>query len=222
MKFGFRKPSIKKSVKARTTGKVKRAVKKTINPVYGKKGNGIIKDPQKAIYNKAYNKTTFGLGDLFSWFKPKKNENKVIINSYEDYPEESRAFYEYKQKYDPIWNLEYEYREQINNYYSKYINTKETKDFIELYSYCMKYIESLPKFKEAREAESKVIEEPTKPNTYCIAYHKLAMAYEKAEHYESAINVCKDAISKGYTDGTKGGFEARIDRIKKKQTKKID
>ena len=37
MKFGIRTPSIKRSIKARTTGRVKRAVKKTVNPFYGKR-----------------------------------------------------------------------------------------------------------------------------------------------------------------------------------------
>ena len=32
MKFGMRKPSIKRSLKAKTTGKSKRQVKKVINP----------------------------------------------------------------------------------------------------------------------------------------------------------------------------------------------
>lgn len=36
MKFGMRTPSIKKSIKARTTGKAKRAVKKALIPGYGK------------------------------------------------------------------------------------------------------------------------------------------------------------------------------------------
>lgn len=65
MKFGMRTPSIKKSIKARTTGKVKRAVKKAVIPGYGKKGTGWIKNPKKAAYNKVYNKTSFGLKDLF-------------------------------------------------------------------------------------------------------------------------------------------------------------
>ena len=38
MKIGIRKPSLKKSLKARTTGKVKRAIKKEIVPFYGKAG----------------------------------------------------------------------------------------------------------------------------------------------------------------------------------------
>ena len=64
MKFGMRKPSLKKSFKARTTGKAKRMLNKAINPLYGKKGMGIINNPKKAIYNKIYNKTTFGINDI--------------------------------------------------------------------------------------------------------------------------------------------------------------
>lgn len=65
MKFGMRKPSLKKSIVARTTGRVKRAMKKAIIPGYGKKGMGWIKNPKKAAYNKVYNKTSFSLWDLF-------------------------------------------------------------------------------------------------------------------------------------------------------------
>lgn len=65
MKFGLRTPSLKKSLKARTTGKVKRQVKKALISGYGKKGMGWIKNPKKAAYNKVYNKTSFSLFDLF-------------------------------------------------------------------------------------------------------------------------------------------------------------
>ena len=65
MKLGMRKPSLKKSIKARTTGKAKRAIKKAVIPGYGKKGTGWLKDPKKAAYNKVYKKTTFSIFDLF-------------------------------------------------------------------------------------------------------------------------------------------------------------
>ncbi|MFK4878358.1 MULTISPECIES: hypothetical protein [Lactococcus] len=65
MKFGMRKPSIKKSFKARTTGKAKRKIKKALIPGYGKKGMGYIKNPKKAVYNKVYKKSTFSFWDLF-------------------------------------------------------------------------------------------------------------------------------------------------------------
>ena len=65
MKIGMRKPSLKKSLKARTTGKLKRSVKKAVTPGYGKKGMGFLKSPKKSIKNKVYKKTTFSLFDLF-------------------------------------------------------------------------------------------------------------------------------------------------------------
>lgn len=65
MKFGIRKPSLKRSIKARTTGRAKRAVKKALIPGYGKKGAGWIKNPKKAAYNKIYKKTTFSIFDIF-------------------------------------------------------------------------------------------------------------------------------------------------------------
>lgn len=65
MKFGLRTPSLKRSLKARTTGRAKRAVKKALIPDYGKKGAGWIKNPKKAAYNKVYNKTSFSIWDIF-------------------------------------------------------------------------------------------------------------------------------------------------------------
>ena len=61
----MRKPSIKKSISARTTGRAKRTIKKALIPGYGKKGMGWFKNPRKALYNKVYRKTTFSFWDLF-------------------------------------------------------------------------------------------------------------------------------------------------------------
>lgn len=65
MKFGLRTPSFKKSFKARTSARAKRALKKAIIPGYGKKGMGWIKNPKKAAYNKIYNKTSFSFWNFF-------------------------------------------------------------------------------------------------------------------------------------------------------------
>lgn len=64
MKLGLRTPSLKKSIKARTTVKLKRKVKSTINPLYGKKGMGWVNNSKKAMYNKVYHKTSFSIWDL--------------------------------------------------------------------------------------------------------------------------------------------------------------
>ncbi|MDD2371135.1 MAG: hypothetical protein PHQ32_03945 [Firmicutes bacterium] len=69
MKFGLRTPSLKKMVKSRTTGRVKRAMKKSINPIYSKKGIGLVTEPKKAVYNKIYKKTSFSIFDFFKLFK---------------------------------------------------------------------------------------------------------------------------------------------------------
>ena len=76
MKIGMRKPSLTRSLKARTTSKWKRQAKKAIIPGYGKKGMGWVKNPKKAMYNKVYHKTTFGLSDLFKPSKKKAKNNK--------------------------------------------------------------------------------------------------------------------------------------------------
>lgn len=64
MKVGMRKPSLKKSISARTTGRAKRSVKKAVNPMYGKKGMGYINNPSKAVYNKIYHQSTVSTKDV--------------------------------------------------------------------------------------------------------------------------------------------------------------
>lgn len=64
MKFGFRTPSLRRSISARTTGRAKRAIKRAIIPGYGKRGMGLLTNPKKSIYNRVYRRTSFGLGDI--------------------------------------------------------------------------------------------------------------------------------------------------------------
>lgn len=80
MKIGMRKPNYKKSFKARTTVKYKRRMKKAINPLYGKKGMGMINNPKKAMYNKIYQGTSFGLSDLTKNNKVIHKSNNICTN----------------------------------------------------------------------------------------------------------------------------------------------
>lgn len=77
MKVGIRKPSLKRSIKAKTTGRAKRALKSSVNPLYGKKGMGFVNDPEKEMYNKVYNKTTVGVRD----FIPDSNNSNDTTES---------------------------------------------------------------------------------------------------------------------------------------------
>ncbi|MDY5436525.1 hypothetical protein [Peptostreptococcus porci] len=89
MKFGVRKPSPSKSLKARTTGKYKRAAKKAIIPGYGQKGTGKYKNPKKAIYNKAYNKTTFSATDGLTGSTNGTHLDSVNVDAELDYTPET-------------------------------------------------------------------------------------------------------------------------------------
>lgn len=68
MKFGMRKPSIRKSIAARTS--VKRYIRHSLG-VKAPRGWGWLTNPKKAAYNRIYNKTTFSIFDLFKLFKHK-------------------------------------------------------------------------------------------------------------------------------------------------------
>lgn len=65
MRIGFRTPSLRKSLSARTTGRLTRQVKAAVIPGYGKKGMGWIKNPRRAAHNAVYRRTTFGIGSFF-------------------------------------------------------------------------------------------------------------------------------------------------------------
>ncbi|MCW1029046.1 hypothetical protein [Streptococcus anginosus] len=87
MKIGMRTPSLKRSLKARTTSKWKRQIKKAVIPGYGQKGIGWIKKLKKAMYNKVYRKTTFGLSDIVKSSKEKSSAKvkKKAIRQSKDY-----------------------------------------------------------------------------------------------------------------------------------------
>ena len=75
MRMGFRTPSISKSVSARTSGRLNRTVK-SVNPVYGSKGIGLVHDPKRAVYNSIYHETTVGVSDLGSEPPPSDPPNE--------------------------------------------------------------------------------------------------------------------------------------------------
>ena len=78
MKIGIRKPSIKKTIRANTTGKIVRKAKGSINPLYGKKGIGYIKNPEKAIKNSIYHKTTIDSRKVVASVLNDKSTEKTV------------------------------------------------------------------------------------------------------------------------------------------------
>ncbi|MBS3872175.1 MAG: hypothetical protein KGZ92_10780 [Firmicutes bacterium] len=61
MKFGFRTPSIKKSLRARTS--LKRMVRHNLG-LKAPRGLGWLTNPKKALYNRVYNRTTVSVWDI--------------------------------------------------------------------------------------------------------------------------------------------------------------
>jgi hypothetical protein len=62
MKWGFRKPSLRKRIAARTS--LRRYVRQSLG-FKAPRGWGWLTNPKKAAYNRIYSRTTFGLNDLF-------------------------------------------------------------------------------------------------------------------------------------------------------------
>lgn len=61
MKFGFRVPSLKRRIAARTSWK--RYVRHSMG-IKMPRGYGFLTNPKRALYNKVYRKTTFGIEDI--------------------------------------------------------------------------------------------------------------------------------------------------------------
>ncbi|CAC9489981.1 hypothetical protein [uncultured Gammaproteobacteria bacterium] len=64
MKFGSRKPSLRKSIAARTS--VKRFVRHSLG-VKAPCGWGWLTNPKKAAYNRVYSRTTFSVFEVLKW-----------------------------------------------------------------------------------------------------------------------------------------------------------
>lgn len=61
MKFGIRKPSLRKSFAARTS--LKRVVRHNLG-VKAPKGMGLLTNPKKAVYNRVYTRSTVSIWSL--------------------------------------------------------------------------------------------------------------------------------------------------------------
>lgn len=72
--------------------------------------------------------------------------------------------------------------------------------------YCQQDIELYPSLKEESEMSYESIE----------SFKRLAIIFEREEKYKEAIKVSELAILYGLKDGTKGGYEGRIDKLMKK------
>ena len=97
------------------------------------------------------------------------------------------------------------YNELIDVYY------KQRDDRDDAIERCIKYCK-----KDIEVAEEFVAEFGEVPRI--PSFKRLAIIYEKQDRYEEALAVCEQALDIGTTDGTKGGFEGRKDRLRRKMS----
>ena len=119
-----------------------------------------------------------------------------------------------------VISLHFTYNQLIDLYYKQ---RDEWENALEnCKKYCIKSIEHTPKFlsKDKRDHEKLYDGERAEYTPPLIpSFKRLAIIYEKEKRYGDAIEVCKKALRFNLRDGTKGGFEGRIQRLKKKQMK---
>lgn len=71
MKFGFRTPSLRRRIAARTSWK--RYVRHSLG-LKAPRGWGWLTNPRRALYNRVYYRTTFGLNDLL---RPRRRRRRA-------------------------------------------------------------------------------------------------------------------------------------------------
>jgi len=76
MKWGFRTPSLKKRISARLSWK--RYARHSLG-LKAPRGWGWLTDPKKAIYNRIYRRTTFGIEDLFKTQRRRKSQAGCFV-----------------------------------------------------------------------------------------------------------------------------------------------
>lgn len=227
MKIGIRTPSLKKSFKARTTGRLKRAVKSTYNPVYGAKGAGIVNNPKKAIYNKVYEKVTVDSLENLKDASSKNNNNIKENSSLIKEKELEEQIIKTHNQFQKLEELKKKYKDTLNQYeyitnelWSKNtyhmvnsqpsIFNKYADRYIEL---CNMYLQILPDYLKF-EKESDIIFDRTLDNNHTPNdIVNMLRLLEKQEKYNEIINVSKYLLSLGLTeDGTKKGVKGRIEK----------
>jgi len=75
MKFGFRKPSLKRRIAARAS--FKRYLRHSLG-LKAPRGWGWLTNPKKAAYNRIYRRTTFGIEDIFRSRRRKSSGNLLL------------------------------------------------------------------------------------------------------------------------------------------------
>ena len=96
--------------------------------------------------------------------------------------------------------------------------TYKGRDDPEMRTICRKtaqmHIDEFPRIKPALKRSVGIL--PRVPT-----FQQYATVLAEEQKFDEAIEVCEKAIKFGLSDGTKGDYQGRIERIKKKKNKKV-
>jgi len=94
-------------------------------------------------------------------------------------------------------------------------NTYRDGDYAKCEKLCKKDIQLFPQYIIALAEEHGFnLDEEIPLRT--VSFDTLAKLYEKQDRYSEAIKVCEMGIKHKLPDGTKGGFEGRLEKLKRK------
>ena len=115
--------------------------------------------------------------------------------------------YAHKSNYSNILDYHFFLQTSADNYYKqKDVNPEALDRAIE---FCKEDIALFPNI-----SKEMIKEYGSVPRI--STFQTLAMAYEKKQMYSEAIEMCQIALNYGQQDTTKGGYEGRIEKLKKK------
>lgn len=194
MKFGFRVPSLKRRIAARTSWK--RFVRHSVG-LKMPRGTGFLTNPKRALYNKIYRKTTFGIEDLAKLTKTTTRSTQKAST-----PELSDLDLSPPKKY-PILDKHFAILEDIQRYY----RLRDLPGMLDkAIDACRQQIAI------SRETAAAFLDQyPGQPLPAHTGYEQLSIILDKQGKRHEAIELCKKAEQEGWS----GSWEKRIERYSK-------
>lgn len=167
-----------------------------------------------------------GLFDFINSLFAKSKSNTTIIDQQDDLSWMFKDFHkteEYLLKkahedQSDIVSLHFDYNHFIKHYYK--FRDIQPNALDKCIFYCKKDIEMFPEFKVAYiEQQIQLFGDKYNVETQfprIPSFQQLAIIYEKQGEFEKAIEICQLAIKYNLHDNTKGGFEGRVTKLRKK------
>lgn len=108
---------------------------------------------------------------------------------------------------DP-WERHMIYTNGLDIAYKKRTDDQKTRDSAK--HRAMDYIKEFPELKAA------VFEHFGENHRLVSVFKQLAILFEEDREYEKALDICRKAMDYGLVDGTKTGYEGRMERLNRK------